>query len=173
MAVIAGTGTISVGFNQTVSTGVVQAQTIPAGISLTTQYGNGTAAGKVDLIYAKQLTFVASTPQTLDLSALTDLSGAAANFARVREFLIQILTGTAGFDLTVGSAASNAWAALLGATGTTKAFAGIITYLLSDPVSIGAGVGAVVSGTSKNIKLDPGANALTANIIICGCSAVS
>jgi hypothetical protein len=61
--VVAGTDSLSAGFNQTVSTGVVTTQTIPASISLSTSYTNGTAAGKIDALYAKQLT-LAATPTT-------------------------------------------------------------------------------------------------------------
>ena len=131
MAVVAGTATVTSGFNQTVSSGVVTTQTIPASVSLTTQYANGTGAGKVDLIHARQLT-LAGSATTLDLTALTDLSGAAANFARVRELVVQVVTATGGFDLTLGNAASNAWAAFWGAT----AFAWIIAVV----------IGAIVQG---------------------------
>ena len=171
MAVVAGTAALTSGFNQTVSTGVVTTQTIPASVSLTTQYANGTAAGKVDLIHARQYT-LAGSPTTLDLTNLLDLSGAAASFARVRELVVQVVTATGGFDLTLGNAASNAWAAFWGATGTDKVFAGTIRYF-TDPTSVGSGVGAVVTGSSKNLKLDPGANTIVVNLIIAGCSAVS
>lgn len=172
MAVIGGTSQLSAGFNQTISSGVITSQTIPASIALTTQYANGTGAGQVDLIYAKQLTFVASTPQTLDLTALTDLGGGAVNFARVRELVIQIVTTTAGFNLTLGDAAANAWAPFWGPTGTDIVMAGSIRYF-TDPTSVGVGVGAVVGSSSKVLKLDPGSNALVCNILIVGCSAVS
>lgn len=171
MATVGGTSQISAGFNQTVSSGVVSAQTIPASIALTTQYQNGTSAGKIDLVYAKQLT-LAATPTTLDLTSLNDLSGASVNFARVRELVIEIVDTTAGHDVTIGDAASNAWAPFLGATGTYVIFAGTI-YHVADPNTVGSGVGAVVTGSSKALKLDPGSNTVVVNILIAGCSAVS
>jgi hypothetical protein len=170
MATIGGTSQLSAGFNQTVSSGVITSQTIPASISLTTQYGNGTGAGQVDLIYAKQLT-LAATPTTLDLTAVTDLSGASVNFARVREMAIQIVDKTAGHNVTLGNAATNAFSAFWGATGTDVVFAGSIRYF-TDPTSTGAGVGAIVDSTHKNLKLDPGANTVVINILVVGCSAV-
>lgn len=172
MAIVAGTVQLVTGFNQTVTSGLVTTQTLPASISLTTQYANGTGAGQVNLIYAKQIALVASTPQTLDLTALLDLSGATVNFARVRELVVQVVTATSAFNAILGNAASNAWAPFWGATGTDTVFAGSIRYF-TDPTSVGAGVGAVTSGTSKNLKLDPGSNNVTINLLIAGCTAVS
>ena len=51
-------------------------------------------------------------------------------------------------------------------------FAGSIRYF-TDPTSIGSGVGAVTSGPSKNLKLDPGSHNVTLNLLIAGCTAVS
>lgn len=171
MATIGGTSQLSAGFNQTVTSGVITSQTIPASISLTTQYKNGTGAGSVDLIYAKQLT-LAATPTTLDLSSLTDLAGGSVNFARIREMAIQVVDTATTHIVTLGDAASNAFSAFWGATGTDIVFAGSIRYF-TDPTSVGAGVGAIVDSTHKNFKMDPGANTVVINILIVGCSAVS
>lgn len=172
MAVVTGTAQLVAGFNQTVTSGLITTQTLPASISLTTQYTNGTGAGAINLVYAKQIALVASTPQTLDLSALTALDGSSVNFARVRELVIQVVTATSAFNVTVGAAASNPWAPFWGTTGTDVVFAGSIRYF-TDPTSVGAGVGAVTSGTSKALKLDPGSNNVTINLMIVGCTAVS
>lgn len=172
MAVIGGTSTVSGGFNESVTSGVITTQTLPASIALTTQYKNGTGAGAVDTIYAKQITFVASTPQTLDLTSLTDLGGASISFARVRELIIQVVSTTAGWNLTLGNAASNAFSAFWGATGTHTVMAGSILYI-TDPNTVGSSVGAYIDSTHKNLKLDPGSNAVVANILIVGCSAQS
>jgi hypothetical protein len=114
MAVVTGLSTLTGGFNQVVSSGLVQAQNLSAAVSLITQYTNGTGAGQIDLLYAKRLTFVASTPQTLDL---------------------------------------------------------ILAF--SDPVTVGASKGYIVSGTSKNLKIDPGSNVIVLDLLIAGCSAAS
>lgn len=171
MANVGGTAQLSAGFNQTVTSGVITSQTIPASIALTTQYQNGTGAGAVDLIYARQLT-LAATPTTLDLTTLTDLSGAAASFARVREFAVQVVDTTTTHVVTLGNAASNAWAPIWGATGTNLVAAGSI-YHVTDPTSVGSGVGYVVGASSKNLKIDPGSNTVVVNILIVGCSALS
>lgn len=172
MAVVAGNSQFVTGFNQTVTSGLIQTQTLPAGINLTTQYTNGTGAGQINLLYAKQLTFVASTPQTLDLTALTDLSGATVNFARVRELVVQVVTTTSGEELTMGAAVADPWAPLWGTTGTMIVPTGTIFHF-SDPSSVGSGIGAVTSGTSSDLKLDPGAVVMVVNVIIAGCTAVS
>lgn len=172
MAVVTGTAQLVAGFNQTNSSGLITTQTLPASISLTTQYQNGTGAGAINLIFAKQIALVASTPQTLDLTTLTDLSGAAVNFARIRELVVQVVTATSGFNVILGNAAATAFAAFWGATGTDTVFAGSIRYF-TDPTSVGVGIGAVTSGTSKSLKLDPGSNNVTINLLIAGCTAVS
>lgn len=172
MAVVTGTVQLVTGFNQTVTSGLVTTQTLPASISLTTQYANGTGAGQINLIYAKQIALVASTPQTLDFTSLLDLSGATVNFARVRELVVQVVTVTSAFNVILGAAAANPLAAFWGTTGTDTVFAGSIRYF-TDPTSVGAGVGAVTSGTSKNVKFDPGSNNVTINLLIAGCTAVS
>lgn len=172
MAVVTGISQINVGFNQAVSAGLVKAQTLPAAIAITSNYTNGTGANQIDLLYAKQLTFVASTPQTLDLTAIVDLAAATVNMARVRDFFLQIVTATVDFNITLGAAAANPWAPLWGTTGTQVVFAGT-TYHISDPTTVGSGKGLVTSGTSKSLKIDPGSNVVVANLIIAGCSAVS
>ena len=172
MAVVTGTSQLTAGVNQTVTSGLINTQTLPASVSKTTQFTNGTGAGAYDLAYAKQLTFVASTPQTLDLTAIVDLSGATVNMARIREIVIQVVTTTVDFNLTVGAAAANPWAAIWGTTGTHVVMAGSTLYI-SDPTTVGSGKGLVTSGTSKNLKLDPGSNAMVVNVLISACSAVS
>lgn len=170
MAVTSGTVQLSANLTQTISSGVVSAQNIPATLSTTTSYSNGTGVNQYDQIYAKQLT-LAATPTDLDLSAIPDLNGTSQNMARVRYLDIQVVTATAGDDLTLGDAVSNAFAAFWGATGTDKVFAGS-RRVWNDPTSTGAGVGAVTSGTSKILRLNPGANTITVNVVILGCSAV-
>lgn len=172
MAVVTGTSILNGGFTQSLSTGLVQTQSLPATISLTTQYTNGTGTGQINLLYAKQLSLVASTPQTIDLTALATIDGATSNFARVREFILQVVTTTVDFNVTLGNAASNAWAPVWGAAGTHVVMAGSILYI-TDPTTVGASKGMYTGGSSKNVKIDPGSNNVTINLIIAGCSAAS
>jgi hypothetical protein len=172
MGVVTGNANVNGGFNQVVSTGLVQSQTLPASITLSTQYTNGTGAGQIDLLYAKRLSLVASTPQTIDLNALTTIDGATSAYVRVREFWLRVVTTTVDFNVTLGNAAANAWAPIWGATGTAIVMAGSI-YVLTDPTTVGSGKGYIVGGSSKNLKLDPGSNNVTVDLIIAGCSAHS
>lgn len=172
MGVVKGSTQLAAVFNELISTGVITPQNIPASLPLTTQYANGTGAAEVDTIYAKQLSLVASTPQTLDLTSLTDLAGNSINFARVRELIVQVVDTTLGHDVILGDAASNAFSAFWGATGTETVYAGSYSHK-SDPNSTGSGHGAVVDSTHKSLKIDPGSNSVVVNILIVGCSAVS
>jgi hypothetical protein len=172
MAVVTGTSTLNGGFNQAVSSGLVQPQILSAAINLTTQYTNGTGAGQIDLLYAKRLTFVASTPQTPDLNAMPTIDGATSAFVRIREFYARLVTLTVDFNAIFGGAAANPWAALWGTTGLHTLMAGSV-FALSDPTTVGASKGYIVSGTSKNLKIDPGGNVIVLDLIIAGCSAAS
>lgn len=168
MATVTGNRSLSVSFAQSLSSGLITPQNLPASVSLNSAYINGTGAASVDLIHAKQYTLAGAATE-IDLQAIADLSGATVNMARVRELVVQVVTATAGYDVTLGNAAANAWAALWGATGTSKVFAGS-TYYWSDPTSTSTR-GGVTSGTSRVLKLDPGANTVVVNVLIVGCSA--
>lgn len=178
--VSSGTVNCNASFNEVVTTSLVSPNTVAAVINRSVTYTNGTGPSQIDLIYAARLTFVASTPQTLDLTTLVDMGAITINFARVRELIIQSLATTAAFTMTIGAAASNTWTGFLGTAtsalilptnvGATGNFA---AHQLSDPYTVGASTGAFVDATHKTLKLDPGANAFSINIIIAGCSAVS
>jgi hypothetical protein len=72
-------------------------------------FGSGTLADQIDGLSPLLLTFTASTPQTLDLSALLDAFLAPITTARVRFMLIKNLATTDGFNLLVGGAGTNEW----------------------------------------------------------------
>lgn len=132
---------------------------------------SGTAADTVDLKYSATLTFSASTAQTLDLTSLTDIYGGAVNFARVRSLTISMKSTTDGATLTIGNAASNAWAAILGATGTLVMQAATSTNASMLVLTAPNTTGWVTSGSSKSLKLLPSAHAFSVDIEITGCSA--
>jgi hypothetical protein len=130
----------------------------------------GVAADQVNLNYVASLS-LAATPTTLDLTALTDRYGGSVNFVRVRSVTIKNKNTTDGQTVTVKPGATNGWMALLG-TGSTlilqpssSANDGGVT--LSAPNTTGW----VVSGTSKTLTLDPGANIISVDIEINGCNA--
>jgi hypothetical protein len=135
---------------------------------------SGTAADQCDLLYANTLTFVASTPQTIDLTSLLDVIGNSLSFARVKVFAIRVNSTTNGDKLTVGNSGTNEWsgtAAPLSAGGTLKVLASTATgnhgyTVLSGPNTTGF----VVDSTHKTVKLDPGASAFSCDLLIAGCS---
>lgn len=179
MANVSGTLNLGANFSQQISSGVIADYSIPANLALNLTLGNGTSAGKVDLCYAKKLN-LAGSATTLDLSSIADVSGATVNFARVRLLIVQNLATTAGYTVTLGSAASNQWTGFLGTSTSTVivppnvgATANQSLFLFTDLYSVGASTGAYVDGTHKSFKIDPGANTLDINLLILGCSAAS
>lgn len=176
---VSGSVNVQASFTEIITSGVISTLNLPAAITQAITYLNGTATSSVDYIYAKSLS-LAGTPTTLDLTSLTDLNGGSVNFARVRELIIVNLATTAGYTLTIGPGVSNPW--------TTGPIAASSTIVLqpsvgqttgqcfvrfSDPFSTGASTGYYVGGSSKTLKLDPGANTFSAYILIVGGSAVS
>lgn len=179
MAVVTGTVNLNAAFNEVISSGVITSQNIPANLLQTLSYTNGTGSGQVDLIYAKQLS-LAGSATTLDLTSVTDLSGTSISFARVRELWIQNLATTAAYTVTVGAAATNQFVGFLGTTTSTciiptnvGATGNYAVVRFCDPYTTGASTGAYVDSTHKNLKLDPGANTISVNVLIIGCSAAS
>jgi len=172
MAVV--TGSIRVGTLSTQTPTTLPGTITPATVtqSINTTFGNATTADNVDLKYTATLTFTASTAQTLDLTALTDIYGGTVNFARIRSITISITSPTTdGATLTIGAAGTNPWAAILGTTGT---------YIMQAPTSTNASMwiatapnttGWITGGSSKNLKLTPSAHAIVAAIEIMGASA--
>ncbi len=166
-------------FTELISTGLITPNTLAATINRNITYGNGTGSGQYDMLYAEKLT-LAGTPTTLDLQSLTDLNGAALNFLRIREFIIQSQATTAAYTLTVGGAGAGAWLGFFGTTTSTLvmptnvgATSNFATMQLSDPYTVGATTGAYVGASSHLLKLDPGANTFTIYIILAGCSAAT
>ncbi len=172
MAIVTGQGNMTTSVNQTVTSGLVSTQQLTATVTTTSQYGNGTGAKQVNLVHAKQYT-LAGSATTLTLSSIADMAGATVNFARVREFAVQVVSTMAGYDVIVGAAASNAWKPFWGMTGYEVVHAGTTSYK-SDPLSVGGTTGAVVTASSSDqVKLDPGANTVVVNVFIAGCDATS
>jgi hypothetical protein len=179
--VVIGNSTLSLSATQTLTTGLITTQkpqgamTFGAGGS-GAAYTNGTGAGQIDQIYQRQLTFVASTLQTIDLTALPDMASPQVNqsLARVRELWIEVTDIVLTHTLSVAQGASNGWAFLPPiANGLTAMPGGRAGIVMSDPDSVGAGVGMVVDGSHKTITLTPSAFPIIVNVTILGCSAVS
>jgi hypothetical protein len=173
MANVSGNLAINAGLTQLVTSGLVTPQSIPAAVGQNIGYTNGTGASQCDLIHAKKYALVASTPQSPDFTSITDLSGATVNFARIRELICWIDDTNLGHTVALGDAGSNPLAAFWGTTGIQTIYPGGAVYRFSDPTSVGSSVGAVVTSSSKVLKIDPGSNGVNFNLIVLGCSAVS
>lgn len=158
-------------FTEQVTVGVLAPQNLPVPIAQTTKYTTaGTATGECDTIFGKPLTFVASTPQTFDMQSMTDPVGNSIVFARVREFVVQNTSTTAGYNLTLYSTSSDGWPFIPPVANEITIPPGGM-FVLRDPISSGSGVGLVVTSTTYGFTLNPGSNAITANILIAGGSA--
>ena len=168
--VVVGNVTRNLSFTESVTTGVLATQNIPVPITQSVAYTNGTGIRAVDTIYGKQLTLAATTT-TLDLTSLTDPAGNTVNFARVREFSVQVVTPTVGYSVSIYKGASNGWSFLPASTGPIIVQPNGGMFGMSDATSTGGSAGYLVSGSSKMVVLDPGSNTIIINIIIVGGSA--
>lgn len=153
-------------------TGILANQTLTFTETLQTIFQtSGLLADQCDLLYAATLTLVASTPQTIDLTALADLFGGVVNFARVRFLAMRNNSVTDGANVLIGDSVTNEWDAFLSAAATLKvppcSALNHGYFILTAPNTTGF----VVDSTHKTLKIDPGSNAMTLDIIIAGCHA--
>lgn len=173
MATVKGGVAPSIGFTQTPSTGFLASVPLPINLAAAVQFAAGTAADSADLIYASKLTFVSSTPQTLNLQSLTDIVGGAIVFARVRLLIVQPLGTTDAATLTLSPNASNGWTSLVGASSS------LVLKMASSTNSLGAfaifaapnTTGWTVGASNKALDLTPSAHAFDCNVVIAGASA--
>lgn len=166
--VVTGNVNFNASFGEAVSSGFPTSNTLSQAVQQIDNYANGTGSAQIDTLYAKQITLVASTPQTLDLTTVTDPAGNSANFARVREAIFQNVTTTASYDVKVSAGASNGVIFLPPSSSPLFCRYGS-TLRISDKVSTGSGNGNVVGGTTKTVTLDPGTNGpIIINVIIAG-----
>jgi hypothetical protein len=179
MAVTGGEVFLRVQVYQTLSDLPVS-QNLIQSLNQTISWGNGSGAEQYNLLHVKKYSLAGST-QSIDLTAIVDLSGATVNMARVRAMAFVNLATTSGHNLTVDTTVSNGFKGFNGASGSKRiVYASLSTTkpfynadVVVDPYSVGGSVGAVTSGTSKVITLDPGANTFTVWAFILGCSATS
>jgi hypothetical protein len=129
---------------------------------------NGTGPNTANEVWSATITFAASTPVTLDLRALSSthsgFNGRTVQFSKIRRARFINLTPTSGFKVTVGDAA----------TGDEFLF-GLDSAASTFDVPPGSQVilenwvdGWTVSGSAKDLKLDPGSNVVTLAIILIG-----
>ncbi|WP_282698228.1 hypothetical protein [Streptomyces sp. CC208A] len=90
----------------------------PQSLARSMSLADGTGAGKADRVWSDRRTLAASGSEDLDLAdVLLDAFGGAISFARVKGIVIAAAAGNTN-NVVVGNASANAWAPLLGATGT-------------------------------------------------------
>jgi hypothetical protein len=176
MSNVTGSATVNAAFQQIPTTGFMATENpvpvLPIGMSLNTNFQtNGTAANQIQLGTGIHLSLVASTPQTIDLTALTDLQGNAFSLAAVRYLAIRNNSTTDTQNLTVGGAATpfvGFWSSTVtiwpSTTGSGSANQNSGYEVFQAPNTTGA----PVTGGSKLLKFDPGANAFTVDIIVMG-----
>jgi hypothetical protein len=175
--VVSGSVTLSVAFQEYITSGYVNPQTLTAALSAlglaagTLQLNNGTGAQQVDTLYCKVLTLVASTPQTVNFQSTTDPDSASITFLRGRLFAVFNPTLTAGYDCKIYQAGSNplVWVPPSSSPGWARANGGL--YFQMDPQSTGAGNGNVITSSSCEVTFDPGTNNVTVYVLMVGGSA--
>jgi hypothetical protein len=172
MANVAGSAKVTLNVTQKLASGFLTGVPLPIAESLGFTFNvAGALADQCNLCHAKTYSFLASTPQPIDLTTITDILGATTVFARVRLLLLWMKSTNDAATLTVGNAATNAWSALLGATGTltlrgsTATNNGLALFFAPNTT------GWVVDATHKSLLMTPSAHAFDCDVIILGCDA--
>lgn len=153
-------------------TGLIVNQQIPGTITSNISLVNGNGAAlNIDLAAWGQVSLAATT-KLIDFSSLVDPGGTTQNWTggRVRLLAIQVVTTTSGDDIEYYADATNGWSQLPPVANPLYARAnGGVTFMF-DPNSNGAGVGMVVTSTSKRFNFNSGANTVVFNWVALGSS---
>lgn len=135
----------------------------------------GTGAAKVNLLSKLYTATLAAAPLDIDLTTLADFHGGVVDLARAKGFVVLNLD-TSGHSVKVGDAASNAWAAPFDGSATAKVTlaagcADSTGNVLPGKVEFCApdATGLAVGGSSKVLRLDPGANTVNVAYFFYGC----
>lgn len=129
---------------------------------------SGTTSGSCDRVFSDTRTLTA-TSESLDLSgSLTSLIGAALSYVTVH--LIAIQNTHAMAALTIGNAASPAYANLFGAATHTLVVPPGGFFLWVAPLASASGL-TVTNSSADLLKIDAGAATITYKILILGRSA--
>jgi len=120
----------------------------PLNFQQTFRLSNGTGSGQADVFWSDHRTLAASGTETLDLNgSLSDAFGATVNLTAVKAVLV---CGDAANtnNVLVGDAASNAWAAFLGAAGVATVQPGGCMLAMAPNAGY-----AVAGGTTDQLKI--------------------
>lgn len=132
----------------------------------------GTGAGQCNELWSQTIALVASTPQTLDLTALTGEGGRTVSFSAVKIF--EVVNNDPTNPVTVGNAATTPFAPFWNTPANTESVPGggckdqsgnqVGTPMLKTNLTA---AGWSTTGATK-LKLDPGANAISVTVTIAG-----
>ena len=156
---------VSVTYNGTVGENGVDTASLPVAYLVNQALANGTGANQAEVIYKDNRTLAAGASDTIDLHGGTfkDAFGNGIVLSKVLALVIKNAGGSSG-TLTVGDAATNAWAAALGATGTVIVDIGGALVLIAPSAT-----GYPVSSASFELKvLNNGAGNSTYDILVIG-----
>jgi hypothetical protein len=128
-------------------------------------FANGAAAGQVTIKWADTRSYAAA-PVTYDLTALTAAASntGAASFGKIK--IIAIYNNEAansGKDLIVGGGATLPFTGPLAGTTPTYTIKAGCAWVHFDLSLLG-----LDCSTNKNLKLDPGANTVSASVVFAG-----
>jgi hypothetical protein len=170
-ATVTGTTQITFSFAQTPTTGFLSGTPLPVAETFSMILrASGVAANQVDGLYAHTFTFVASTPQTLDVTSLTDVLGNSITAARARIIAVKVKWTNDGLPLILGANGTTPWTGFLNSAGTLKVFPSSSAndgwFILSAPQTTGI----PITGAGSILKMDPGTAAGTVDVIIATCS---
>ena len=168
-ASVSGTTESSFSVTQKIDVGLGTNAQFPVNKSDSVSWANGTGAGQADETYAEDSSVAVGVPVNLDLTSLSQTNGTVtktANFDSV--VAIKIVNTSTDSTLTIGGAASNAWATLENEIPVRPGAVLHIQCGSSDAT------GMDVDATHKVIKLahgGGGSSAITAQVYIVGRSA--
>jgi hypothetical protein len=110
MASVTGKAQASSVFKQALTSGFFSGSTRSVSFANQAQFANGTAADQIDLLGVGSWSLSASGSQVVDLTTdLVDGNGAAVNFARIRHWMVSVVTnaGTDGSIVTFAADSTN------------------------------------------------------------------
>jgi hypothetical protein len=126
----------------------------------------GTGNGQCNEMWAGSLSLLVSTPQTIDLTALTGEFGRTVVFTRIKVLWVFNATTSYTNVVTMGNASTNIWHPGYSSSTATEPIYGGTTSAGLLKTFLGAGW--TVSGSAKSLKFDPGANAQTIRVFLAG-----
>jgi hypothetical protein len=116
----------------------------------------GTSAGNANALYSGAITVASGTPQTIDLTSVTDPLGASVVFTSIRAIKITNTSTTAGQNVTFGGGTNEVFS---GASETLEPGG---TFLFDFPA------GKAVDGTHKAIILTAAAGSPVIDVTVLG-----